>query len=48
MSGDWQVFHVNCFESLKPLSLQHEDETSLNVNVAKAEKSKEDKHMVKS
>nr|DAG40207.1 MAG TPA: hypothetical protein [Caudoviricetes sp.] len=31
MSGDWQVSHVNCFESLKLSPLQRKDEISLDV-----------------
>nr|DAK83663.1 MAG TPA: hypothetical protein [Caudoviricetes sp.] len=48
LSSDWQVFYVNCFESLKLLPLQHKDETSLCAKATKVEKRVRDIHMVKS
>nr|DAF50420.1 MAG TPA: hypothetical protein [Siphoviridae sp. ctBCr48] len=38
MLSDQQVFHVNCFESLKPLLLQHKNEKSLSAKVVKTER----------
>ena len=37
--SDQCVLWVNCFETLKPYTLQHDHETRVNVIVAKAEKS---------
>lgn len=45
---EMQVFCVNCFETLKPFSLQHSNEICASVNVTKVEKSKRDIHKVKS
>jgi hypothetical protein len=38
--------NFNCWQSLKLLQLQHEDETSLSVNAAKVEKMVEMEHGV--